>query len=131
MTILNFRGGYIAITTSIILSIVILAIAAALGSNHLFTRMNVSDFDDKQMSLSDARSCLDEARLKLSDDSSYAGNETFSVGSDQCTIVSVSTSGSNKVIEAQAAVSGATTDLQLTVKTVDLSTVSLEELPNF
>ena len=131
MKILNFSSGYIAISAAIILSIVMLAVAVALGSSDLFTRFNVSDFDNKHASLSAARSCLDQALFKLAEDSNYAGNETFTVGTDACTVVSVTVSGANKIIKAKAKIGGASTDLQLTVKTIDLSTVSLEELSHF
>ncbi len=123
--------GYIAISTAIILSILILAVAIALGSSHLFTRFNVTDFEDKHISYSAARSCLDQALLKLANDSTYAGNESFTVGSDTCTLQTITASGANKVIGSRAQINGATTDLRLTVDGTSLSTVSLEELTHF
>lgn len=124
-------GGYIAITTSIILSLMVMAVAIALGSANLFTRLDVVDFYNKQISSGIARSCLNEALLKLAMSSSYTGNETIAISSWQCTIHTITAVGQNKVIKAHATVDGATTNLQLTVVSNTLSTVSLEEVVKF
>ena len=123
--------GYIAITTAIILSIVIMVVAISLGSSSLFTRFAFVDFNNKQASYFVARSCLDYALLQLSQNSAYVGNETVNIGSYQCSIQAVETSGSNKIIKARSQISGATTNLKLTVVASTLSTVSLEELVKF
>lgn len=123
--------GYIAISTAIILSIVIILVAISLGSANLFTRFNYLDFDNKQASYLTARSCLNYALLKLTDNAGYAGNETINVASYTCTIQPIEVSGSNTIIKAHSQVSGATTNLKLTVTTATLSTVSLEELVKF
>lgn len=123
--------GYIAITTSIILSILVMAVAISLGSSSVLTRFNYVDFNNKQVSFITARSCLNYALLKLAGDSSYAGNETVNISSYQCTIQPIETSGSNKIIKARSQISGATTNLKLTVVSSTLSTVSLEELVKF
>lgn len=123
--------GYIAITTSIILALLIMIIAGMLGSAHIMTRFNTSDFADKQASLVLARSCLNYALLKLSENSSYTGNETISISSNQCTIRTIETAGSNKIIKARGQINGATTNLKLTVVTSALSTISLEEVVSF
>ena len=126
-----YQSGYIAITTAIVLSLLVVALAIALGSSSLIYRFTIVDFVNKQTSLFTANSCLDYARLKLSMDPAYAGNETVNIGSYQCTLQPIAISGSNKVIKAHAAVNGATTNLQLTVVSSTLSTVSLEEVVKF
>ncbi len=122
------RDGFIALTTSIILSILVLLVAASLGSANLFNRFAVVDFSNKQSSFSAARSCLNYALLKLAESSSYAGNETIQVSSYACTLATITTSGANKIITAKSQINGATTNLKLTVVSATLSTVSLEEL---
>lgn len=124
-------NGYIAITTAIILSLMVMVVAISLGSANLFTRLDVLDFYNKQTSYGVARSCLNDALLKLAMNPSYTGSETIAVSSWECTIQAIVTAGSNKVIKAHAAVNGATTNLQLTVVSATLSTVSLEELVSF
>jgi hypothetical protein len=74
---------------------------------------------------------LDHALLKLSGNSGYAGNEAVSISSYQCTISSVEISGENKIIKVRSQIGGSATNLKLTVKSSDLSTVSLEELVKF
>ena len=123
--------GYIAITTSLILSFIMLAVAVALGSSSLFSRNNNLNFSFKKTSYFAARSCLDYALLQLSLNSGYGGNETRAVGLEQCSLLTIETSGSNKIIKARSQVKGATTNLKLTVQSSDLSTVSLEEVVNF
>ncbi len=130
MTAIN-KNGYIAITTSIILSLMVMVVAIALGSANLFTRLDVVDFYNKQTSYGVARSCLNDALLKLAGNPGYAGNETVNISYWQCTIQAITAVGANKVIKAHAAVNGATTNLQLTVVAATLSTVSLEEVVKF
>lgn len=123
--------GYIAITTSITLALLIMIVAITLGSAHFITRFNISDFTDKQASLVLARSCLNYALLKLAENSNYAGNETINISSNQCAIRAIETAGSNKVIKSRGQLNGATTNLKLTVAIPSLSTVSLEEAVSF
>ena len=128
---MNNHKGYIAITTSIVLSLVILAVAVTFGSAGFFTRFDTVDFNDKRESYFLARSCMNYARYRLGLSSSYSGNQSVTISYRTCNVGSVTTSGSNKIIQAWSVVSGATTNLRLTVKRVDLSTVSLEELASF
>lgn len=123
--------GYIAVTTAIILSIVIMVVAIALGSSNLLTRLNFVAFTNKQTTYFVARSCLSHALFQLIKNISYAGNENVNAGSYQCSIQPIETSGLNKIIKARAQINGATTNFKLTVTTATLSTVSLEELVKF
>lgn len=124
----NSQGGYIAIMSSIIISLMMMLIALSLGSASLFTRLNVVDFSNKQLSYFIARSCLNDALFKLADSASYTGNETLTISSRTCVLSTITTSAPNKIIQAKAIVEGATTNLKLTVNSTTLSTVSLEEL---
>ena len=124
-------GGYIAITVSIILSVVVMAIAIAFGSANLLTRADFLDFNNKQLSFSIARSCLNYALLRLAETPTYTGNATIDISDRQCAILPIETSGSNKIIKVKAQISGATTNFRLTVNGSSLATVSLEELSTF
>lgn len=126
---LNLQKGYIAIMTSIILSLMMMLVAISLGSANLFTRLNVVDFGNKQLSYFIARSCLNDALFKLADSPSYTGNETLMISDRTCVLSTITVSGSDKIIQAKAIISGSTTNLKLTVNATTLSTVSLEELP--
>ncbi len=124
--------GFIAITTAIILSVVILIIALSLGQSLLISRGNKLDFYLKQSTHFLANSCLDKALLELSKNKSYEGNATTTLASGQeCGIFPIETSGSNKIIKARAEINGIATNLKLTVVTATLSTISLEEVSGF
>lgn len=123
--------GYIAITTTIILSLVMLALALTIGSTTLSARLNSVDLASKRLSYFVARSCLDYARLKLAESGNYAGNETRTIGQHQCTIQPIETESLNKIIKARAQVKNAITNLKLIVNSTTLNTVSLEELAKF
>ena len=129
----NFQKGYIAITAAILLSLLILVIAVALGTRSALSRTAALDFSFKKVSLSAARACLDQALLKLALDPNYVGNEVMSLigTSYQCQIYPIENLPPNKIIKSRSQVSGATTNLKLTVTASQLSTVSLEEVTNF
>ena len=127
----RFSRGYIAITTTIILALVMLVLAITLGVTNLTTRLGEVDFMNKRLSYFTAQACLEDARLKLAIDSNYAGNEVVNVGSYQCSILDVETSGSNRILKARAQIQGPTTNLRLTVDSSTLETVTLEELSKF
>jgi len=74
---------------------------------------------------------LEQVLLKLSLNSSYGGNETVTIGSDQCLILPIEISGSNKIIKTRALINSATTNLKLTVNSSTLDIVSLEEIQKF
>ena len=130
--ILNSNArGFIAITTSIILSLLTLAIAAVFGSSAFLTRFNNLDFYHKKTSYFLARTCLEYARLKLAENINYAGGETRIVDAYQCAILPIESSPPNKIIKTRAQVSGATTNLKLVANGSTLSAVSLEEVVKF
>ena len=100
------RNGYIAIMTTLILSLVMLVIALITGSNALLSRFDSSDSVNKKSSHFAAYSCLEYARLRLAENSSYGGNATTTIGSYQCYLLPIETSGSNKIIKSRAALFG-------------------------
>ncbi len=127
---MNSRG-YIAISLSIIMSLVMMLVSIALGGANFSTRLTIADFNNKQASFAVARSCLNIALLRLSQSISYSGDDTMSISSYTCEIRPITTVLSNKVIEVSSQIEGATTNLRLTVVSNTLSTVSLEELQSF
>lgn len=122
------QKGYIAIVSSVIISLVMMIVAISVGSSNLLSRGSVNDFQIKLLSHTIARSCLNYALFRLADYPSYVGNETVTVSSYTCTLYTITTSAPNKVISAKASINGITTYLRLTANSTTLSTVSLEEL---
>lgn len=125
------NNGYVAITAAIFLSLVILAVASALGGSSFFGRATSLDLTFKKTGFFVARSCLDRTLLQLKLNPGYTGNETVNVGEYQCAISLIESSPPNTIIKARAQVKGATTNLKLIVNSSTLSTVSLEEVTVF
>ncbi len=125
--------GYIAITASVFLALLITVIAVSLGGASFLGRIGSLDFQAKKESFFAVRTCLDKALLELALDSNYAGNETVQIleGGNQCALFAIESSPPNKIIKARSQVRGATTNLKLTVNSTSLSTVSLEEVSVF
>ncbi len=119
--------GYIAIIVALIFSAITIAAAFSVGTSGLLSRNSKVDFANKAASFAAARACLDRARLQLSQNSLYAGNESLQIYDYQCTVVSVETSGPNRIIKTSSSVFGATTNLRLTVDS-SFASVSFEEV---
>ena len=123
--------GYIAIITTIILTILCLTIAVSLGLSASLSRIENRDFIFKEVSHSLTSSCLDYARLKLVYNISYAGNEIITIGNYQCSILPITSSSTQKIIKATSQINNITTNLKLVVDDYTLQTISLEEVSNF
>lgn len=129
---MNKSQGFIAITTAVILSVLTLVIALSLGQSLLISRGNKLDYYLKRSTHFLATTCLDKALLELSKSKLFEGNATTTLDDGQeCGILPVETSGSNKIIKTRAEINGIVTNLKLTVTTATLSTVSLEEVSGF
>ena len=124
-------SGYIALTTSVIISVVMIMLAISLSSLSLFGRTNGVASLHKSKSLSAAEGCLEQALLNISLNGGYAGNDTVDIQiggeSINCTIAEITSQGFNRVIRVQARAGDATTNLRLIVNGATLSRVSLEE----
>jgi hypothetical protein len=127
-----FRStGYMAITAAIIISVVMIVVSTSISFTSLFSRTDSLALSQKQRSLYAAQGCLEQALLNLSLNSSYTGNETVPITNAgttvNCTIATITTQGSNKIIKSSAIVNDTTTNLKLTVNSSTLNRVSLEE----
>ncbi len=100
------QGGFIALISAIIIASLLISITVALNLSGFFGRFNILDSELKEVSLSLAEACADTAILKLQGDMNYTPpappGEVVLVGTDQCTIWSVSTGAFPKTIKTQA-----------------------------
>lgn len=122
--------GYLAITTSIVLTLIVILVALALGTRVFLARFDTENFENKKLSYFSAKSCLEIALLKLSA-GSYAGNETIAIGDYQCDILPIETVPSEITIKSQAIINNKNTNLKLVVDSYNLSTISFEEVQSF
>ena len=126
------NNGYIALISVVIISLILVTIAFSLSQTGLMSRLLVLTSDAKERGVAAAEACADMARLKLTQNSSYAGNETIAVGSDDtCQILAIETTGSSKIIKTKAIVLQTVTNSKVTVNSSDLSILSWDEVANF
>lgn len=128
---MNSNKGFIALTTVLFLTAIILLLVVTFGTRSFLVRRGGSDLRQKETSYFVAQSCLDYGRLFLERRRTYAGNETVSVGSYSCHLEPIETQGATYILEASGTVGASMTRLRLVVDEVDLSTVSLEEKISF
>jgi len=121
------QKGFIALTSVIVISVLLLAITVRLGFSAFFNRLDVLDSESKERSSALAEACVDTAILNIARNAAYnPSNQVVAVGSDQCTIVSVTSSGSQKIIKTQAVINKAYTNLKISINS-DFSINSWDE----
>ena len=125
--------GFIALITAIILTVILLTLTISINSLGYFTRSEILGAEFKERSSALAEACADRAIQNLIADPDYAGGETVTVGSDECSIDSVTPSGSTATIQTSAAYpsgsNGAATTLEIEVETEVFSIESWREVP--
>ena len=111
--------GYIALISTIVISLILLALTANMSTAGFYVRFNSLDSEYKRVSLGYAESCIHAALLKLAKNNTYAppsGGETVSVGSEACTIIEVLTDLSDptkKTIKTKASFRGAFSNMEI------------------
>ena len=111
--------GYIALISTIVISLILLALTANMSTAGFYVRFNSLDSEYKRISLGLAESCVHAALLKLAKNNTYAppaGGEIVSVGSEACTINEVLTDLSDptkKTVKTQADFSGAFSNMRI------------------
>jgi hypothetical protein len=127
--------GYMAITTAIILAVVMMLVGISLSFSAFFSRTNGVSHTNKKKTLFAAHGCIEYGLLQLSLDNTYPGNETITLPNENapltCTLLPIASSGSNKVVKTTSTVSNITTNLVLIVNAPTLTRVSLQEVKSF
>jgi hypothetical protein len=95
------EGGYIALTSVIIISLLLITIITALSSVNYFSRYNILENEFKERSSGLAEACVDYSLAKLAANSTYSGGETANIGTDSCRVVSVTSGGNSYSILTQ------------------------------
>lgn len=124
-------AGYIALTSAIITSILIMIIVFALGGAAILNRSDILDATHKEGSLALAEACVEVALLKLAENPNYLGNETLVVGEDQCQILLLETQGNEKIIKTEANLGGAVSHIKVSAESQNLDINSWEEVVSF
>ena len=123
--------GFIALMSAIIISTILVLVAANLSLSGFNSRFNILESETKERSSALADSCIDIALIGFAQNSSYSGNVTATVGENTCKISAITTSGSNKVFKTQGIFSNSYTNLKITVNGISFAILSVEELPTY
>lgn len=123
--------GYIALTSAIIISALVMAISLALSFSSVSNRFDILGAEFKKNSRALAEACAETALLKLAQNSAYNGNENIQVSSSSCSILTVESSGSDKIIKTKANFQNYVTNLKIIATVPDVAVISWEELANF
>ncbi len=116
--------GFVALISAIIISVILLLMVINVSLTAFYSRFNILDSELKERSSALAEACADTAMLKLANNSSYNPvNEVVTVGSDTCTIISV-TGSITKTILTKADFKNYNTKLQIKV---DATTIAVSE----
>ncbi len=117
----TLENGFMAITTVMILSVILLLVATSLSFSGFFTRYNILDNELKKVSTGIAEACVDQALLKLAIDSNYPGGEIVNVSGNPCTIKNITVSGGGqKTINVKADYKHYVTNLSITINATTL-----------
>ena len=130
----KYLHGYMAVTTAIIITIVMTLVGLSISFSSLYGRSNALSDNYRQQAFASASACLDYALLQRSLASNYGGNEVVNVPISggavlSCSISTITTQGANINIRSTATVGGARVNLELIVVASTLSRVSISELP--
>jgi len=125
----RFTSGYIAITSAIIISVLVMTLVFATSLSGFSGRSNILDAYYKETSNALAEACVATALSKLAANGSYTGNENITVDGNQCAVLLIETAGGQKIIKTKAIFQKTVTNLKAVVAAADLSIVSWEELP--
>lgn len=120
--------GYIALTTTLILGLVIFLLATSVALSTFFSRRGGVDVILKERANFMARSCLEQALVKLASSSSYAGNQTITIdGTDTCQIQTITSNPPNKTIKTTSTILNNTASYELIIDSATLKTVNFKE----
>ncbi len=124
----NTRRGYVALTSILVISFLVMALVFAVSLSGFFLRENILDSYAKAVSVETADACVYLALLKLAQNRSYQGNETIIIDAETCDISQIQADDDELEISVSAGSAGAVTRIFVIVNADDLSLVSWKEV---
>jgi hypothetical protein len=128
------QKGYIAITSILLISALVLTITIGASLRAIDQTKIVLDEQESHRALALANACAEIGTMKLLSVFQYAGNEVITVGSESCNIEAMSETGNfNRTVKAQGTVTGITKKVSLNVYQVSPVTqiTSWQEVSDF
>ncbi|MEI7604088.1 MAG: hypothetical protein WCJ19_03650 [bacterium] len=126
------QKGYIAIVSVLLLGIVTILIAISVVLMSIDNAMTVSALNDSNRARDLSRACAEVAMNNLRSSLSYAGNETITIDSNACHILSVlGTGNTSRTIQTDSTVGKSTQRMRIIISQVTPATVisSWQEVP--
>lgn len=121
------NGGYIAITSVMIISLLLITITVALSTSNYFSRFNILESEYKTRSLGLAEACVDQALYRLVQKLDTPNNFNVNIGTSQCKIVSISPVGATRTIKTQGEFQKSFSNIKVVVNTPGYQVQSWQE----
>jgi hypothetical protein len=127
------EGGFILLMSSIVISVILVAIVFSISFGGFFTRFDLLDGYNKEASLGLAQACGEIAVLKKMQNPFYGGDESVVVGSDTCRIlpIEIYDNGRRAEIKTTATINGALSNVQVTYDCPNRLVTRRRELASF
>ena len=118
--------------SAIIISLVLLLMITTTGLTGFYGRFNILDSELKERSFALAEACGDVALLALTNDPSWGGNATTSIGTaGECYVGPVSTGGGQKTFKTKSIYDNSFSIVHITLDATTLAVISWEEIPTY
>ncbi len=132
MQIKNTKKGFIALISTIIISVVTLVAVFSVGQKGIYSRFFLLDLERKSESEKLAQGCAEIALATIVNNASYTTSNLFvPLGKSNCRIVSVENKfNGTSEIKTSATSTGATTNLIVNVNNISGDVISWTEVPN-
>ncbi len=111
------QGGYIAVMSAVVLSVVLMALSVRLSVAGLSTKWASVYHEGRARAQFLVYSCIDVARLFVAQHSSYGDVYTVPVGDEECTIAFVQRDGQYIVVDSSAQVSESLLGVRVSIDT--------------
>ena len=120
----SLQNGFMALISTIIISVILLSMAVSLNFTNFYTQSNTLDSELKETSFNLAESCVNIGLLKLIQNPNYHPyNEVVNIRNENCTIISID----NDTIETMANYKNYTTNLHAKIDPNNRSVQGIDE----
>lgn len=126
------NSGFIALISSVIISVVLLLTITTLSFNGYYNRFNVFESEMKERSQALAKACINIALLRIVSGEKYTGNTAISISdTESCRVGEITHQSGMYSFKTSAEHYNSQTNYKVTVNDADFSIKSLEETATF
>ena len=120
-------NGYIAITSVMIISLLLITITVALSTSNYFSRFNILESEYKTRSLGLAEACVDQALYYLVQKIDITTETEVNIGTSKCKIFPIVVVGSSRTIRTQGEFQKSYSNIKVVVNTPSYAVTSWQE----